>query len=392
MKKTALIITILLVLSMLLLPLTAMAEGGLITRIRLPKSQTMTIAAGQSIGQILQLAPEVTPAEPVNPALFWSSSDPSIAEVNQAGQVISKSFGSCTVYAKAADGSGVSAKCKIYVKQFKAKAVVIAQPAQTLTAGDVFQLSAEVGPAEAYDKTVSWSSSNKKVATVDENGVVTAVKRGKAYIYARANGGGSKTRARVRITVVSAPKSPAEPTPVKTDPSNSDGVNYSGNVYDLYTQLGAGEEEAVRAYINTLGKSRGERIVKTAMKYIGTPYEDLDCSTFTRTVYAKYKYKIGRLSDVQAKNCRKYEIAKADIRPGDLVFFRENDGVKCKCSTASCWRYRQIHHVGIYIGDINGMGYIVDASSVVGKIVVRRWNYGDSFAEMTYVTAAHRAR
>lgn len=62
----------------------------------------------------------------------------------------------------------------------------------TLTEGDSFQLTAVVTPENATDATVTWSSSNVEVATVDEQGLVMAVAEGDAVISATANDGSGK--------------------------------------------------------------------------------------------------------------------------------------------------------------------------------------------------------
>lgn len=60
----------------------------------------------------------------------------------------------------------------------------------TLTAiGETLQMTARVTPENATDKSVTWGSTNESVVTVDQNGLVTAVGRGSAYITAHANGG-----------------------------------------------------------------------------------------------------------------------------------------------------------------------------------------------------------
>ena len=55
-----------------------------------------------------------------------------------------------------------------------------------LAAGESTTLVATVGPDNATDKTVTWSSSNEAVATVDSDGVVTAIRGGQAVITAKA--------------------------------------------------------------------------------------------------------------------------------------------------------------------------------------------------------------
>lgn len=61
-------------------------------------------------------------------------------------------------------------------------------------------LKATVGPKSAGNKTVKWTSSNKKVATVSASGLVTAKKKGKVTITVKAKDG-SKKFAKCTITV-----------------------------------------------------------------------------------------------------------------------------------------------------------------------------------------------
>ena len=51
-----------------------------------------------------------------------------------------------------------------------------------------FQLNATVYPEDATEQTITWSSSDESIATVDENGLVTGVSEGKATIIAAAGG------------------------------------------------------------------------------------------------------------------------------------------------------------------------------------------------------------
>ena len=71
----------------------------------------------------------------------------------------------------------------------------------SLTVGDTETLTATVAPDNATDKTVTWTSSNSTVATVDQNGVVTAVARGTAVITATAaDGSGASASCTVTVT------------------------------------------------------------------------------------------------------------------------------------------------------------------------------------------------
>jgi len=116
--------------------------------------------------------------------------------------------------------------------------------------------------------------------------------------------------------------------------------------------------------------SKAQSVIKTAKKYLGTPYKFgapsgssryFDCSSFTQYVFKKYGINLPRQSDDQAK-VGKY-VSKSDLKPGDLVFF-----------------YSPIHHVGIYIGN----GKMINT---YGKGGVRISDINSGTWKKTYKTA-----
>lgn len=79
----------------------------------------------------------------------------------------------------------------------------------TLYKGESETLDAVVYPSNATNKSVSWSSSNPSIATVDKNGMVTAVKKGKAIITVKTQDGGKTASCNVQVSELPANNNPA---------------------------------------------------------------------------------------------------------------------------------------------------------------------------------------
>ena len=168
-----------------------------------------TTASLTSRGQTLQLTATVTPDNATNKSVTWSSSNTAVATVSSTGLVTAVSNGTATITAKAADGSNKTATCAVTVNiSVPVTGITLNQTTASLTSrGQTLQLTATVTPENATNKSVTWSSSNTAVATVDANGLVTAVSSGTATITAKTADGSNKT-ATCAVTVnISVPAS-----------------------------------------------------------------------------------------------------------------------------------------------------------------------------------------
>ncbi len=136
-------------------------------------------------GESTTLKATVAPANATNKTVTWTSSDESVATVG-GGNVIGVSKGTATITAKTSNGK--TATCKVTVTEntsiVKPTGITLDKSSLDLTAGDNGQLTATVKPADATNKTVTWTSDNTSVATVSGAGTVTAVKEGTATITA----------------------------------------------------------------------------------------------------------------------------------------------------------------------------------------------------------------
>ena len=128
----------------------------------------------------LRLRATVLPESATNKALEWTSSDTNVAQVSQTGVVESVGDGTATITVSATDGSGKSATCTVHVALF----VYMNQESLSLMVGQSATLTATVVPESASDKTLTWTSSDEKIATVDDKGMVTAKSKGTAIIKA----------------------------------------------------------------------------------------------------------------------------------------------------------------------------------------------------------------
>lgn len=111
-------------------------------------------------------------------------------------------------------------------------------------------------------------------------------------------------------------------------------------------------------------KEKRKKVVKYAKKFEGNPYKlggcsltkGIDCSCFTKQVYAKYGYSLKRTAAEQAKDSTYQDIEFSNLQTGDLVFY--SNGSK-------------INHVAIYIGN----GKVIHASNPKVGIIITAYDY-----------------
>ena len=164
-----------------------------VTGITLSES-SITLVAG---GETTTLTATVTPDNATDKTVTWTSSNTSVATVED-GVVTPVAAGTATITAKAGDQT---ATCTVTVQAagstIAVAGITLNETSLTLHVEDTETLTATVTPTTATDKTVTWTSSDTGVATV-ENGKITAVAEGTATITAKA---GEQT-ATCAVTVV----------------------------------------------------------------------------------------------------------------------------------------------------------------------------------------------
>ncbi|THG39491.1 hypothetical protein E5990_11210, partial [Muribaculum caecicola] len=144
--------------------------------------ETLSLEKGESVTIMATVMPE----DATDKTITWASSDEAVATVDAEGKVTAVALGEATVTAKCGE---VSTYCTVTVVATPAESITISQETATLKVGETVELTATVMPEDATDKTVSWTSSDEAVATVDAEGKVTAVALGEAEITATAADG-----------------------------------------------------------------------------------------------------------------------------------------------------------------------------------------------------------
>ena len=153
------------------------------------------------IGDSKQFSANVYPSYATNQSVSWSSSNTSVATISSSGLVTAKAEGTTTITCKANDGSGVKASLSLTVsKPIYITTISLNSSIESLDVGATKQLSAEVYPSDATNKSVTWSSSNTNVATISSTGLVTAIAEGTVTITCKANDG-SGVKATCKVTV-----------------------------------------------------------------------------------------------------------------------------------------------------------------------------------------------
>ena len=163
----------------------------------------LTLEAGRSA----KLSAAVAPEKATDKSVSWRSNDENIASVSESGEVFAHNPGKTVITAAAngaKDNADVRASCSLTVTAppVPVESVKISPEGATLKIGDTIRFTAEILPANADNKGVTWKSSDEKIASVDANGKVTALAVGFAAITVTTDDGLKTAEATVSVNRV----------------------------------------------------------------------------------------------------------------------------------------------------------------------------------------------
>lgn len=170
------------------------------------KSITVTNAVNKTVvvrkGKTLKLKTSVAPTNADNKKVTYTVKDKKIATVDKNGKIKAKKVGKTTITIKAKDGKKASAKITVIVPKTVVKSVKLDKKTATIKVGSSVTLKATLNPKKPTVKTVTWKSSNEKVATVSSKGKVTGKTVGTAKITVTTLDGSKKATCKVTVAPI----------------------------------------------------------------------------------------------------------------------------------------------------------------------------------------------
>lgn len=151
-------------------------------------------------GESITLTATIAPEDATDKTVSWVSSDEEIAKVDSEGKVTAIAPGTADITVTTTDGEKKAVfALTVVAKVVPVESIAIDKETLELVEGESATLTATVSPDNASDKTYAWTSSNPDVATVAEDGTVTAIAPGNTTITATSNEGGKTASCEVSV-------------------------------------------------------------------------------------------------------------------------------------------------------------------------------------------------
>ena len=145
------------------------------------------------IGDSFTLTATLSPENATNHNVVWKLVSGDAISLSNTGVIQAKKVGEALVRAEAADGSGVSAECKVVVKPRLVQSISLNTTQKELIVGDAFSLTATLSPENATNRNVIWKLVSGDAISLSNTGVIQAKKVGAALVRAEAEDGSGIT-------------------------------------------------------------------------------------------------------------------------------------------------------------------------------------------------------
>lgn len=203
-------------------------------------------------GERKKLQVEISPQEASNHKVQYTSSNPSVATVDNEGNVTAIRSGTTIITVKAEENN-VQSQIEITVYS-KVTNIILDQKEIYMQVGDTFQINAIVEPEDANDKTFLYSSTNNDVAVITESGVITAKQEGTTSLIASSKEN-PKIQAECKLYVVRKMDDSeiSFDHPLKVNSLEISGIDYDNNkVSDIKEKVKTDLETQIVNYKNEI--------------------------------------------------------------------------------------------------------------------------------------------
>ena len=170
------------------------AECKVVVKPRLVQSISLNATQKELIiGDSFTLTATLSPENATNHNVIWKLVSGDAISLSNTGVIQAKKVGEALVRAEAADGSGITAECKIVVKPRLVQAISLNATQKHLVVGDSFTLTATLSPENATNRNVIWKLVSGNAISLSNTGVIQAKKVGEALVRAEAADGSGIT-------------------------------------------------------------------------------------------------------------------------------------------------------------------------------------------------------
>ncbi len=209
----------------------------------------------------------VVPSNASNQTISWSSSNEKIVLVSQ-GKIKGIAVGKTTIIAKSNNGKSATITVTVENKTINVEKITLNKSKTSIVIGNTETLNATISPDNASNKSITWSSSNEKIASVS-NGIITPKRTGKVTITALNSDGSIKASCEVTITGTRIHFiSHLEAT--GSDHITGDAILLESNGYFAMIDAGNTNSDVVKnitTYLNDLNVTKLDFILFTHMHY-----------------------------------------------------------------------------------------------------------------------------
>ncbi|MBP5656636.1 Ig-like domain-containing protein, partial [Candidatus Saccharibacteria bacterium] len=288
----------------------------------------------------MQITLKIIPDYATDHTVTFSSSDEKTATVSKTGLLKAKQAGQATITAKAENG--VTATMAVTVLEKIKVSTIKLNPANlSIEEKKSARIEAEVLPANAADKTLEWSSSDKTIATVNNDGLVKAVKPGKATITAKSS---NNITAKATVTITEKDNGYTSKKGSLTAEQRKKIVEFSKTQLGVSYNYGPGGQCGGGLWDNDI------------------PNQQLACNGLTRWAYHAAGVTIPKGSENQMRNAPVVTSTGkvSDMTPGDIIVWDPEGGGPPHGNGGQGGRRNDVPkpirnfgygHVAIYIGN-----------------------------------------